>query len=118
MVVILFGMVLCFLFYDTATTKKNDANCKELEEYIVQPLFDREALQGYHKGGLIDKPKRSPDYYHTCYCLISLSTSQHHELNAGDRYLPWSEDETKNLVLSDPSNVVNATHTKAKTMIE
>ncbi|CAG8817841.1 1718_t:CDS:10 [Gigaspora margarita] len=120
--------------------KKNDAKCKELDEYI-------EALQEYlliacqyHKGGLIDKPKRSPDYYHTCYCLSGLSTSQHHviydfekaaslnteqELNAGDRSLLWSEDETKILVLGDPSNVVNATHPihnvtipKAKKMIE
>ncbi|CAG8783872.1 17176_t:CDS:2, partial [Gigaspora rosea] len=69
-----------------------------------------------------------------------LSTSQHHiiydfekaaslnteqELNAGDRSLLWSEDETKILVLGDPSNVVNATHPihnvtipKAKKMIE
>ncbi|CAG8670295.1 15131_t:CDS:2 [Gigaspora margarita] len=80
----------------------------ELDEYI-------EAFQEYlliacqhHKGGLIDKSKRSPDYYHTCYCLSSLLISQHHviydfekaaflnrSLNAGDRYLLWSEDETK-----------------------
>ncbi|CAG8735421.1 26149_t:CDS:10 [Dentiscutata erythropus] len=128
--------------------KKNDANCKELDEYIAQPLFDREALQEYlliacqnHKGGLIDKPKRSPDYYHTCYCLSGLSTSQHHviydfekatslniehgELNAGDRSLLWFEDETKILVLGDPSNIVNATHPihnvampKVKKMVE
>ncbi|ORE21973.1 terpenoid cyclases/Protein prenyltransferase [Rhizopus microsporus] len=47
-------------------------------------LFDREALQEYillccqsASGGLIDKPGKGPDYYHTCYCLSGLSTAQH-----------------------------------------
>ncbi|CAG8725525.1 11986_t:CDS:2, partial [Racocetra fulgida] len=102
--------------------EKNNTNCEELHEFV-------EALQEYlliacqyPKGGLIDKPKRSPDYYHTCYCLSGLSTSQHHviydvekatssgvkqgELNAGDRSLLWSEDETRILILGDPNNIV------------
>lgn len=29
------------------------------------------------KGGLRDKPGKPPDYYHTCYCLSGLSSSQH-----------------------------------------
>jgi protein farnesyltransferase subunit beta len=29
-------------------------------------------------GGLRDKPGKSPDYYHTCYCLSGLASSQHH----------------------------------------
>ncbi|KAI8373007.1 terpenoid cyclases/protein prenyltransferase alpha-alpha toroid [Radiomyces spectabilis] len=47
-------------------------------------LFDREALQEYillccqsETGGLIDKPGKGTDYYHTCYCLSGLSTAQH-----------------------------------------
>ncbi|KAI9138313.1 terpenoid cyclases/protein prenyltransferase alpha-alpha toroid [Paraphysoderma sedebokerense] len=46
-------------------------------------LFDREALQEYiliccqAKKGLRDKPGKSPDYYHTCYCLSGLSVAQH-----------------------------------------
>jgi protein farnesyltransferase subunit beta len=47
-------------------------------------LFDREALQEYillccqsDYGGLIDKPGKPADYYHTCYCLSGLSVSQH-----------------------------------------
>lgn len=47
-------------------------------------LFDREALQEYillccqsEYGGLIDKPGKGPDYYHTCYCLSGLSVAQH-----------------------------------------
>ncbi|CAO3631526.1 unnamed protein product [Cunninghamella echinulata] len=47
-------------------------------------FFDREALQEYillccqsDSGGLIDKPGKGPDHYHTCYCLSGLSTAQH-----------------------------------------
>ena len=29
------------------------------------------------KGGMRDKPGKPPDYYHTCYCLSGLSSSQH-----------------------------------------
>jgi protein farnesyltransferase subunit beta len=28
-------------------------------------------------GGLRDKPSKSPDFYHTCYCLSGLSISQY-----------------------------------------
>jgi protein farnesyltransferase subunit beta len=49
------------------------------------PIFDNLALQAYillacqdtRRGGLIDKPSASPDYYHTCYALGGLSISQH-----------------------------------------
>lgn len=49
------------------------------------PVFDNLALQAYillacqdtRKGGLIDKPSASPDYYHTCYALGGLSISQY-----------------------------------------
>ncbi|KAI9016429.1 terpenoid cyclases/protein prenyltransferase alpha-alpha toroid [Phycomyces nitens] len=64
---------------------------KELEskqtvtnEAGIDYLFDREALQEYiliccqsDYGGLVDKPGKGPDYYHTCYCLSGLSTCQH-----------------------------------------
>lgn len=47
-------------------------------------LFDREALQEYillccqaEYGGLIDKPGKPTDFYHTCYCLSGLSVAQH-----------------------------------------
>ncbi|KAL0079472.1 terpenoid cyclases/protein prenyltransferase alpha-alpha toroid [Phycomyces blakesleeanus] len=50
----------------------------------IDYLFDREALQEYiliccqsEYGGLIDKPGKGADYYHTCYCLSGLSTCQH-----------------------------------------
>jgi len=48
------------------------------------PLFNTHALQLWIlrgcqqlKGGLRDKPGKSADYYHTCYCLSGLSAAQH-----------------------------------------
>ncbi|KAJ8308226.1 hypothetical protein KUTeg_013100 [Tegillarca granosa] len=47
-------------------------------------MFNQEALQEYiliccqHQGGgLIDKPGKQRDYYHTCYCISGLSVAQH-----------------------------------------
>lgn len=46
-------------------------------------LFNQQALQEYilcccqsAKGGLIDKPGKNPDFYHTCYTLSGLSIAQ------------------------------------------
>ena len=45
--------------------------------------FNARALQGWilgccqsEKGGLRDKPGKSADFYHTCYCLSGLSVAQ------------------------------------------
>jgi len=47
-------------------------------------MYDENALQHYvllccqySLGGIIDKPGKRPDYYHTCYGLSGLSSSQH-----------------------------------------
>uniref|UniRef100_A0A131XVC9 Protein farnesyltransferase subunit beta n=1 Tax=Ixodes ricinus TaxID=34613 RepID=A0A131XVC9_IXORI len=47
-------------------------------------LFDQDALQEYilvccqdKHGGLVDKPGKHRDYYHTCYLLSGLSVAQH-----------------------------------------
>ncbi|KAK3093005.1 hypothetical protein FSP39_009909 [Pinctada imbricata] len=47
-------------------------------------MFDYKALQEYilvccqyPGGGLIDKPGKPSDFYHTCYCLSGLSVAQH-----------------------------------------
>jgi hypothetical protein len=47
-------------------------------------LYDPAALQRYllvccqdDSGGLVDKPGKNADFYHTCYCLSGLATSQH-----------------------------------------
>ncbi|KAM9798233.1 protein farnesyltransferase subunit beta [Neosynchiropus ocellatus] len=47
-------------------------------------MFEQQALQEYillccqnPAGGLLDKPSKSRDFYHTCYCLSGLSVAQH-----------------------------------------
>lgn len=46
-------------------------------------MFDQMALEEYilincqsYSGGLLDKPGKSRDYYHTCYCLSGLSLAE------------------------------------------
>ena len=53
-------------------------------------LLDRVRLQEYilrccqlPEGGFRDKPGKSRDYYHTCYCLSGLSVAQHGALRGG-----------------------------------
>lgn len=60
--------------------------CTEDEDQSLSPsrwMFHQEALQEYiliccqHAfGGLIDKPGKNRDHYHTCYCLSGLSVAQ------------------------------------------
>ena len=67
-------------------------------------LFDHRALQEYlivccqdPRGGLVDKPGKSRDYYHTCYTLSGLSVAQH---------MP----SVHSAVLGDPGNLLIPTH--------
>jgi protein farnesyltransferase subunit beta len=53
-------------------------------------LLDRTSLQKYllrccqlPEGGFRDKPGKSRDFYHTCYCLSGLSVAQHGALRGG-----------------------------------
>lgn len=72
---------------------------------IDELLFNREALQEYiliccqkPNGGLIDKPGKPEDPYHTCYTLSGLSISQ----NFNSTKLP--------IVIGTANNEVLATH--------
>lgn len=56
----------------------------ETRAFMKKPFFHREALQEYiliccqrPSGGLIDKPGKASDPYHTCYTLSGLSIAQH-----------------------------------------
>lgn len=64
-------------------------------------MFDQKALQEYlllccqhRNGGLIDKPGKGRDFYHTCYCLSGLSIAQ------------MGKDD----VIGDPENELKPTH--------
>eukprot|EP01127_Copromyxa_protea_P018952 TRINITY_DN6059_c0_g1_i2.p1 TRINITY_DN6059_c0_g1~~TRINITY_DN6059_c0_g1_i2.p1 ORF type:complete len:311 (-),score=39.21 TRINITY_DN6059_c0_g1_i2:24-956(-) len=69
--------------------------------------FDQEALQKYLlgacqdtlTGGLMDKPGKGKDYYHTCYCLSGLSVAQNNPF-----YL------AEPTILGDEENLLQATH--------
>eukprot|EP01135_Chromosphaera_perkinsii_P010208 Nk52_evm1s2042 gene=Nk52_evmTU1s2042 len=57
---------------------------------IYRWLFNQRALQEYiliccqfQFGGLIDKPGKNRDFYHTCYVLSGLSVTQHGDKEAG-----------------------------------
>ncbi|KAG0045421.1 hypothetical protein BGZ83_009385 [Gryganskiella cystojenkinii] len=93
---------------------------------VLDFIYDRDALQEYtlvacqaKSGGLRDKPGMSADYYHTCYTLSGLSSSQHqvsfrHDLKdfttGGLTALLWTETPEKKRVIGSPSNLVEATH--------
>jgi protein farnesyltransferase subunit beta len=60
-----------------------DQLLNENEQILYGPLYNSQALQGFIllccqvlDGGLRDKPGKSPDYYHTCYCLSGLTQAQ------------------------------------------
>uniref|UniRef100_A0A669QDF1 Protein farnesyltransferase subunit beta n=1 Tax=Phasianus colchicus TaxID=9054 RepID=A0A669QDF1_PHACC len=70
-------------------------------------MFDQSALQEYillccqcPAGGLLDKPGKSRDFYHTCYCLSGLAIAQH--FGSGDLH--------HELVLGIPENRLQPTH--------
>lgn len=70
-------------------------------------LFHQAALQEYlllccqnPSGGLVDKPGKYRDYYHTCYTLSGLSVAQHFIGGAA----------RNNLVIGHPQNELSPTH--------
>ncbi|KAF9145008.1 hypothetical protein BGX30_010667 [Mortierella sp. GBA39] len=96
------------------------------DQEVLDFVYDRDGLQEYllaacqsKTGGLRDKPSKSIDHYHTCYCLSGLSLSQHqmsfrHELKdiapGGLSALLWTENYDKRKVVGSPSNVLEITH--------
>ena len=70
-------------------------------------MFDQVALQDYllincqyQSGGLIDKPGKPRDFYHTCYCLSGMSVAQHFV----------NKDHTKLTVVGDKANLLKPVH--------
>ena len=83
-------------------SKHGDA-CLSAERW----LFSQEALQEYiliccqyPGGGLIDKPGKPRDFYHTCYTLSGLSVAQH--------FTPGHI--AHELVIGNPANELKLTH--------
>ncbi|XP_061072903.1 protein farnesyltransferase subunit beta-like [Conger conger] len=71
-------------------------------------MFERQALQEYillccqnPDGGLLDKPGKSRDFYHTCYCLSGLSIAQHFKIRDVHHKLILGKEENR-LAPTDP----------------
>ena len=61
-------------------------------------------------GGLIDKPGKGPDFYHTCYSLSGLSIAQWFDLENAGQLRRGDDAPRKNVyVYGDNDNVVNRT---------
>jgi len=107
----------CYSFWQAGSFPLLEAICKKKNEpFDTCGFFDREALQEYillccqnQYGGLLDKPKKSPDFYHTCYCLSGLSIAQHYYT-----YDTIQEDFKENpeltTIVGKVSNLIKATH--------
>ncbi|KAI0701087.1 terpenoid cyclases/protein prenyltransferase alpha-alpha toroid [Cytidiella melzeri] len=113
---------------------------------VEDTLFNRLAAQEYvlyagqhTAGGLVDKPPKPADAYHTLYCLSGLSAAQHHMLPSSERReeltgawvksekttdetsaalrkeafvssLSWVEEEGTSKYVGGEHNRLNATH--------
>ncbi|KAM8703485.1 hypothetical protein ACLKA7_008156 [Drosophila subpalustris] len=76
----------CYSFWVGATIPITQATLVGTDKSMEQTFFDIEALQEYillccqkANGGLIDKPGKPQDLYHTCYTLSGVSIAQHSE---------------------------------------
>ncbi|KMS99434.1 hypothetical protein BVRB_2g045540 [Beta vulgaris subsp. vulgaris] len=85
----------------------------------IGPLFHNLALQQYiilcsqvMDGGFRDKPGKSRDFYHTCYCLSGLSLCQYISLQDADSP-PVAQD-----VLGPYSNLLELTHPLYNVVLE
>lgn len=75
---------------DNQNNQNKDEEHKENHTDHLRWLLDQWSLQRYilvccqgARGGLKDKPGKSPDFYHTCYCLSGLSVAQHYDGQGG-----------------------------------
>lgn len=66
-----------------ASMQRDDALRSRLAQLPPHWLYSTEGLQDYilfccqwPSGGLIDKPSKKPDFYHSCYCLSGLASTQ------------------------------------------
>jgi len=92
----------CYSFWQAAIFPMISEILKSEEQRQTWSMYDYKALQEYvliccqnkYGGGLIDKPGKSPDVYHTCYVLSGLSIAQH-AVNNG------------NCVIGTPRNILN-----------
>lgn len=92
----------CYSFWNGAVIPivQSWLGAKENKPFPSGWLLDAAALQQYilaccqhRRGGLLDKPGKSRDFYHTCYTLSGLSVAQHSPAEDSPLVLGPSEEE-------------------------
>ena len=73
----------------------------QLERYILLCCQDV-------NGGLRDKPSKSRDFYHSCYCLSGLAVAQHY--SCGPHYA--DSDDTNRLPRTHPVYNLRVEHVR------
>lgn len=92
----------CYSFWQAAVFPIISGLLESEVKRPIGPLYDYRALQEYvliccqykYHGGLIDKPGKPPDVYHTCYVLSGLSLAQH-------------AVKSNDCVIGNPDNILN-----------
>lgn len=95
----------CYSFWQAALFPVISELLESEEQRPMWSMYDYRALQEYliiccqssYSGGLIDKPERPPDVYHTCYVLSGLSIAQYSVKN-------------NTCVIGTPENILNKTN--------
>lgn len=95
----------CYSFWQAAIFPVISELLESEEQRPIWSMYDYRALQEYvliccqdrHSGGLIDKPGKPPDVYHTCYVLSGLSIAQH-------------AVKKSTCVIGKPENILNKTN--------
>ncbi|XP_030643173.1 protein farnesyltransferase subunit beta-like [Chanos chanos] len=100
----------CYSFWmSSVLAMLHHALIKQGDAELSRPnwVFDTRALQEYllfccqsPDGGLLDKPGKPKDFYHTCYCLSGLSIAQHFK----------GLDTQETVVLGDDGNKLAQNH--------
>jgi hypothetical protein len=62
---------------EVQTASEQEGSCPMLYNVEALQLWILKCCQA-PRGGMRDKPGKPPDYYHTCYCLSGLSSSQNY----------------------------------------
>ncbi|BBN17717.1 protein farnesyltransferase subunit beta [Marchantia polymorpha subsp. ruderalis] len=95
----------------SSNSSRSTVELDSIDECLYGPIFNSQALQAYILlccqdlyGGLRDKPGKSCDYYHACYCLSGLSAAQYSTAHRVGGPPPPSG------VLGPYSNLLEATH--------
>jgi len=93
----LFPLIHTWIKYESEDDERWLFRQKSLQQYVLVCCQDK-------TGGVIDKPGKSRDFYHTCYGLSGLSIAQHN--NNSSTLLQSFISPT---VLGDESNLLQVT---------